>query len=64
MLADAAVPLADVAVRSGFTSLQYMYAVFRRELGCTPRQYAESAQAGEAAPGEPEPLVASGRAAR
>ena len=41
MLADASVPLADVAVRSGFTSLQYMYAVFRRELGCTPRQYAE-----------------------
>ncbi|KZC24008.1 XylR family transcriptional regulator [Rhodanobacter thiooxydans] len=54
MLADAAVPLADVAVRSGFTSLQYMYAVFRRELGCTPRQYAEAVQAGEGGPGNPE----------
>ncbi|WP_329741355.1 DNA-binding transcriptional regulator [Dyella sp. A6] len=41
MLVNDAVPLADVAVQSGFTSLQYMYAVFRRELGCTPRQYAE-----------------------
>lgn len=39
LLADTAVPLADVAVRSGFTSLQYMYAVFRREFNCTPRQY-------------------------
>jgi LacI family transcriptional regulator len=32
---------AEIAVRSGFTSLQYMYAVFRRELGCTPRDYQE-----------------------
>ncbi|HET8764298.1 MAG TPA: DNA-binding transcriptional regulator [Rhodanobacter sp.] len=39
LLADTAVPLADVAVPSGFTSLQYMYAVFRREFNCTPRQY-------------------------
>lgn len=64
MLADDAVPLADVAVRSGFTSLQYMYAVFRRELGCTPRQYAEAVQAGEGAPGNPEALAAPDRAAR
>lgn len=64
MLANAAVPLADVAVRSGFTSLQYMYAVFRRELGCTPRQYAEAVQAGEGVPAEPEPLAVPNRAAR
>ncbi|MFM0287007.1 XylR family transcriptional regulator [Paraburkholderia megapolitana] len=32
---------AEVAIRCGFTSLQYMYAVFRRELGCTPREYQE-----------------------
>ena len=63
MLADAAVPLADVAVRSGFTSLQYMYAVFRRELGCTPRQYAEAVQAGEPAPEAPNPVSAADRAA-
>jgi LacI family transcriptional regulator len=42
MLADSAIPLADVAVRCGFTSLQYMYAVFRREYDCTPRQFVES----------------------
>ena len=34
--------LADIAVRCGFTSLQYMYAVFRREYDCTPRQYLET----------------------
>jgi LacI family transcriptional regulator len=41
---------AEVAIRCGFTSLQYMYAVFRRELGCTPREYQERANA-TAAPG-------------
>jgi LacI family transcriptional regulator len=30
---------ADIAVRCGFTSVQYMYTVFKRELGCTPREY-------------------------
>jgi len=44
MLADPSIPLTDVAVRSGFTSLQYMYAVFRREFNCTPRQYMENAR--------------------
>ncbi len=42
MLADPRIPLADVAVRCGFTSLQYMYAVFRREYDCTPRQFIEA----------------------
>lgn len=42
MLADPSIPLTDVAVRSGFTSLQYMYAVFRREFNCTPRQYMDN----------------------
>jgi LacI family transcriptional regulator len=31
--------IADLAVNCGFTSVQYMYSVFKRELGCTPRQY-------------------------
>ena len=35
--------LAEVAVRCGFTSPQYMHAVFRRELDCTPREYQERA---------------------
>ena len=33
--------IADVAVSCGFTSIQYMHAVFKRELGCTPRKYQE-----------------------
>jgi LacI family transcriptional regulator len=36
LLADASIPRADVAIRSGFTSLQYMHTVFRREFKCTP----------------------------
>jgi len=39
MLGDTGTSFADVAERSGFTSLQYMYSVFRRELGCTPTEY-------------------------
>jgi LacI family transcriptional regulator len=38
LLADPSIPLAEVAVRSGFTSLQYMHTVFRREFNCTPRE--------------------------
>ncbi|MGF6761245.1 LacI family transcriptional regulator [Paraburkholderia sp. GAS33] len=41
MLARRDASSAEVAIRCGFTSLQYMYAVFRRELGCTPREYQE-----------------------
>ncbi len=39
LLAGSQLPLADIAVRCGFTSLQYMYAVFRREYDLTPRQF-------------------------
>jgi len=39
LIAGSDAPLADIAQRCGFTSLQYMYAVFRREYDCTPRQY-------------------------
>ncbi|SDC02697.1 XylR family transcriptional regulator [Paraburkholderia lycopersici] len=42
MLASRDASSAEVAIRCGFTSLQYMYAVFRRELGCTPREYQDS----------------------
>jgi LacI family transcriptional regulator len=33
--------MAEIARRCGFSSLQYMHAVFRRELDCTPREYQE-----------------------
>jgi LacI family transcriptional regulator len=41
LLRQAGASLAEVAVGCGFTSAQYMHAVFKRELGCTPREYME-----------------------
>src|ERR1700758_2093627 len=35
LLAKPDISSTEFAIRCGFTSLQYMYAVFRRELGCT-----------------------------
>ncbi|MCP1510621.1 AraC-like DNA-binding protein [Pseudomonas rhodesiae] len=32
-------PIADVATQCGFKSAQYLHTVFRREFGCTPREY-------------------------
>lgn len=40
-LASADCNIADVALGSGLTSIQYMHRVFKRELGCTPRAYRE-----------------------
>ena len=37
------VAIADIAGRCGFTSAQYLHTVFRREFGCTPRQYQQGA---------------------
>lgn len=37
---------AEIAISCGFTSVQYMHAVFKRELGCTPREYQEQFAAG------------------
>ena len=31
--------IAAIAQQCGFTSVQYLHAVFKRELGCTPREY-------------------------
>lgn len=45
--------LAEVALKCGFTSSQYMHSVFKRELGCSPRSYQErllSASAATRAP--------------
>ncbi|GAB2882834.1 XylR family transcriptional regulator [Uliginosibacterium flavum] len=39
LLLDAQLSCASIAIQCGFTTLQYMHAVFRRELGCTPREY-------------------------
>lgn len=39
LLRDTDLRAAQVAQHAGFTTLQYMYAVFRRELGITPAEY-------------------------
>lgn len=46
MLAQPDASSAEVAIRCGFTSVQYMHAVFKRELGCTPREYQNAVAAG------------------
>ncbi len=38
-LASGELKIADVATQCGFTSVQYLYTVFAREVGCTPRDY-------------------------
>jgi LacI family transcriptional regulator len=51
MLQHEAHSIAEIAVSCGFTSVQYMHAVFKRELGCTPREYQDRlAQAGQSPP--------------
>jgi AraC-like DNA-binding protein len=45
LLAKNEVSNAEVAIRCGFTSVQYMYAVFRRELDCTPKEFQERLRA-------------------
>jgi LacI family transcriptional regulator len=55
LLARGDCSVAEVALRCGFTSMQYLFAVFKRELGCSPREYQQraahdaAATAGEAA---------------
>jgi LacI family transcriptional regulator len=39
LLAEGECSVAEVAQRCGFTSMQYLFAVFKRELGCSPREY-------------------------
>ncbi|MBI6633154.1 XylR family transcriptional regulator [Pseudomonas paralactis] len=38
-LENQALAIADIAQNCGFKSAQYLHTVFRREFGCTPRQY-------------------------
>ncbi|OOG45155.1 DNA-binding transcriptional regulator [Polaromonas sp. A23] len=43
LLDDSQLTGAEVAGRAGFGSVQYLNSVFKRELGCTPREYRERA---------------------
>ena len=45
LLADAFFPAAEVAQRAGFGTIQYLNAVFKRELDCTPGEYRDAAGA-------------------
>lgn len=49
LLARPDASIAEVALRCGFTSVQYMHAVFKRELGCTPRAWQDRARAAQTA---------------
>ena len=42
LLRGGADSMLDVAVSCGFTSVQYLYTVFAREVGCTPRVWQEN----------------------
>ena len=46
MLSSGDISIGDVALSCGFTSVQYMHAVFKRELGCTPRAFQDRAVQG------------------
>lgn len=61
MLARGERSIADVALCCGFTSVQYMHAVFKRELGCTPRTYQDRAMLGIVDDGSalPPPVLAA-----
>jgi len=45
LLSSSTATIAEVALSCGFTSVQYMHAVFKRELGCTPRAWQDRALA-------------------
>jgi LacI family transcriptional regulator len=44
MLTETGLGYPEIAERAGFTSLPYMYAVFRREVGCTPKEYRDGSR--------------------
>jgi LacI family transcriptional regulator len=52
LLARGDCSVAEVAQRCGFTSMQYLFAVFKRELGCSPREYQQRVAREQTAPQE------------
>lgn len=53
LLLKGEVSCGEIALQCGFNSLPYMHAVFRRELGCTPREYQQRERDGGGAVGNP-----------
>jgi LacI family transcriptional regulator len=52
LMLEGAASGSNIAEKCGFTTLQYMHAVFRRELGCTPKEYQMSYQKTQACSSE------------
>jgi LacI family transcriptional regulator len=52
LLARGDCSVSEVALRCGFSSMQYLFAVFKRELGCSPREYQQRVALGQRAPRE------------
>jgi LacI family transcriptional regulator len=52
LLARGDCSVSEVALRCGFSSMQYLFAVFKRELGCSPREYQQRVALGQPAPRE------------
>jgi LacI family transcriptional regulator len=49
-LKNSAAAIGEIAGRCGFKSAQYLHTVFRREFGCTPREYQRGAPVAGTAP--------------
>ena len=43
LLRETAMPIADIAARSGFTTPEYFHRVFRKQTGETPHKYRHNA---------------------
>ena len=63
LLQHSAASIAEIAIACGFTSVQYLHVVLKREMGCTPKEYQEQWQqqgAGAVPASRPLPAVHSG----
>ena len=60
LLQRADVPIATVAEHAGFSTVQYLYAVFRRELGTTPAAFRRQLLAGSGSAAARAPVSAGG----
>jgi LacI family transcriptional regulator len=56
LLGHSDIPIAAVAERCGFSTVQYLYAVFRRELGTSPAAFRRDLLAGSTTEGAAAPL--------
>lgn len=48
LLSETSFSLAEIAAQTGFEHVEYLSVAFKREVGCTPRQYRQSLEIGRA----------------